>query len=84
MTELEQKTAYINELVKAKRFLPGRYLKLVKDMLPEKSENRIKNACSGIVRDAEELKAVKKIAEQERKRRETAARKELRATQVFA
>ena len=84
MTVLEQKTAYINELVKAKRFLPGHYLAKIKELLPDKSDNRIKNACSGLVRDAEILKAVKKIAEAERKRREAAARKELLATQAFA
>jgi hypothetical protein len=84
MTVLEQKTAYIAELAKAKRFLPGHYLAKVKELLPDKSDNRIKNACSGLVRDAEVLKAVQKIAEKERKRREQAARKELRATQIFA
>lgn len=84
MNTLEQKTAFINELVKAKRFLPGHYRAKVKELLPDKSDNRIKNACAGLVRDTDVLKALKKISDGERKRREAAARKELRATQVFA
>lgn len=84
MTVLEQKTAFISELVKAKQFLPARYLAKVKELLPEKSENRIKNACAGLVRDADILKALKKISEQERKRRQRAAHQELLATQPFA
>lgn len=84
MSLLEQKAAYNREMAAAKVFLPGHYLKKVQDLLPEKSVHRIKNACSGLVRDADVLKAVKKISEKERKRRAAAAREELKATQVFA
>ncbi len=81
MSQLESKAAYISELAKTIKFLPSKYLADVREMLPEKSIHRIKNARSGIVQDQDVLKALKKIAEKERKRRIAAAQKELRAAQ---
>jgi hypothetical protein len=84
MSQLESKVHYINELAKAKQFLPSRFYGDILDMLPEKSLNRVKNACSGIVQDQEVLAAIKKIAEKERKRRIKAAHQELKAVQARA
>lgn len=84
MNLLESKANYINELAKAKQFLPTRFYGDILDMLPGKSLNRVKNACSGIVQDQEVLGAIKKIAEKERKRRIKAAKQELKAVQAHA
>jgi hypothetical protein len=84
MTQFEGKIAYINELAKTIKFLPHKYVDEVQKMLPEKSLHRIKNARSGIVQDLEVLRALKKIAEKERKRRQAAAEKELKATKLYA
>lgn len=84
MSQPEAKASYINELAKVAKFLPGRYYKEIKELLPEKSLNRIKNARAGIVQDTEVLKALKKISEKERKRRMGIAKQELKATATHA
>lgn len=77
MSELDKKAAYIADLAKIAKFLPTRFVKKVRDELPEKSIARIKNARSGVVRDEEVLAVLKKISESERQRRQQAALKEL-------
>ncbi len=84
MSELENRAAYINELVKVAKFLPSRYYDDVQQLLPEKSLSRIKNARAGLVEDREVLQALKKISEKERKRRQKAALSELKATKATA
>ena len=84
MTELESRAAYIAEMVKVARFLPSRYYRVITQMLPDKPLTRIKNARAGLVQDMDVLKALKKISEKERKRRQIAAKQELKATKLYA
>jgi hypothetical protein len=82
MSELDKKAAYIADLAKIAKFLPTRFVKKVRDKLPEKSIARIKNARSGVVRDEEVLAVLKIISEDERQRRQQAALKVLEETGV--
>lgn len=84
MKALGSKVAYLNELAVATQFLPNQYFKELQDMLPTKTLARLKNARAGIVQDADVLKALKRISEKERKRRQATAKQELKATQAAA
>lgn len=84
MSQLESKANYISELAKAKQCLPSKFYDDILEMLPTKTLNRVKNACSGIVQDQEILGAIKKISEKERKRRIKAAKQQLKAAQAYA
>lgn len=84
MRKLESKVKYLSALVEATKWLPTRYYDELHEALPLKSKARLKNAIAGIVEDQDVLKALKKISEKERKRRQAAAKQELRATKVLA
>lgn len=49
--------------------LPATYLKEVKERLPEKKVNRIKNARNGIVMDMEVLRVLEALSNEEKGRR---------------
>ena len=79
MSQLTGKAAYINALEKCAAYLPTQYTAQVRELLPNKSFNRIKNARTGIVQDAEVLAALQTVAERERQRRMSAVKAELKA-----
>ncbi|TGE08280.1 hypothetical protein [Hymenobacter fodinae] len=80
MSALQSKIEYLAALSKAAPFLTGNYKEELQNRLPGKSENRIKNARAGLVRDQEVLTVLLEIAERERVERRNKALKELELT----
>ena len=61
--------AYQHRLISAAATLPATYMEELREMLPGKSLNRIKNARAGLVQDEDVLEALERISNREKGRR---------------